>query len=107
MLQQMRRWSWAAVAIPTLLVGLGLGALLRFPAEDTPGISPGKQGDHTPPVSAPPGSSRAGSRAPSDPVKAFAEIDGRFYRIIVAGGPGRDQSAPLWSAALSDDEAPR
>ena len=104
MQQQLRRWCWAAVALLAVFIGLGLGALSRSWSENGLSSWIGELDGRMPSVAAPPPSPRANQRSRSELVKAFAEVDGRLYRIIVAPRPQLERQAVLWSAAVSDDE---
>ena len=107
MRQQLRRWCWAAVALLAVLIVFSLGALSRSWSENGPSSWIGELDGRVPSVSAPPLSPPTNQRSRSGLVKAFAEIDGRLYRIIVAPSLQLERRAVLWSAAVSDDERPR
>ena len=107
MRQQSPHWYWPAIIAFTLLAGLGLGALFHVAVPDSPDSWQGDEATSVPSVSAPPTHPQTRQPDPSKLVKAFAEVDGRLYRIIVAPSPALESTGTLWSAALSDDESPR
>jgi hypothetical protein len=107
MRQQPWRWRSAGVFLLLFLISLGLGALFKVWTRDGSLSGLSDLAGRTPSVSAPPRSPGTTRPAGSESVKAFAEVDGRLYRIIVAPRPALERRALLWSAAVTDDHTPR
>jgi hypothetical protein len=107
MRQPLRRSRWAGAILLALLIGLGLGALSPSASENGLSSWLGERAGRLPSVSTRPPSRQADPRVDAKLVKAFAEIDGRLYRIIVAPRSPLGDPAVPWSAAVSDDQRPR
>jgi hypothetical protein len=93
-----------ALTTLAMLVVLGFAVLSRSWTEHGSGGWLVSRDPLIPFVSAPPPAPPANGRSEPELVKAFAEVDGRLYRIIVATRPEVERRAVLWSAAVTDDE---
>jgi len=95
---------WQAVRWLVLVIGLCWALVLADRARLGPS-QPGESEPASPAVSAAPPVASVPSDAKTK-MAAYAEVDGRVYRIVLGSSIDPDADSVPWSAAISTEEGP-